>query len=272
MQQVYFITGSASGIGRHLAHVLQAQGACIYAADLNFAALKQAALELSWPEERVQLAQLNVTKFEEWQRAMDHAVRLFGRVDVTMNIAGLLLASWAECTPLAEIDAQVDVNVKGVIYGTRVSAEVMVRQGHGHIINIASIAGLVPVPGMAVYCATKYAVRGYSLAAALELRPKGVYVTAVCPSTVETPMLDRQVENDAAEMFFSGHSILTLQDIEEAVIHRALRHKPYEVHVPRVKIWIIRWVDVFPFLAPIIAPLYRRSGRKRQEERRRRRA
>ncbi|MBI2432562.1 MAG: SDR family oxidoreductase [Candidatus Hydrogenedentes bacterium] len=269
MTQSFFITGSASGIGRHLTDVLLKQGNQVCATDLNHEALRQAASELGWPQDRVHLLGLDVTRYDEWLMVFGQAVEAMGGVDVTMNIAGLLLASWAEESPQREIDLQVDVNIKGVIYGTRVSAEHMVQRHHGHIINIASIAGLVPVPGLSVYCASKYAVRGYSLAAAMELRPKGVYVTAICPSTVQTPMLDNQVNNDAAQMFFSGHSILTVKDIEDAVLVRALRHKPYEVHVPRLKTWIARTVDIFPPVGPFMAPLYQRSGRKRQEMRRR---
>ena len=269
MSQHYLITGSASGIGRHMTDVLLREGHAVFATDLNLEALEKTADALGWRAQRAHLHHFDVTDFEAWQRAVRLAVERFGHLDVTMNIAGVLLASWAEETPQREVDVQIDVNVKGVIYGTRVSAEHMVQRGQGHIINIASIAGLVPVPGLAVYCASKYAVRGYSVAAAMELRPKGVHVTAICPSTVQTPMLDRQVHNDAAEMFFSGHSILTVEDIEQA-IRRALRRKPYEVHVPRLKIALVRWVDLFPGLGPLLAPLYQRSGRKRQESRRQR--
>lgn len=267
MTQSFFITGSASGIGRHITDVMLKRGHQVFAADLNLEALQKTAEELHWHDQRVHLHALDVTNFQAWQEALARAVHTMGHVDVTMNIAGLLMASWAEQSPQREIDTQIDVNVKGVIYGTRVSAEHMAARGRGHIINIASIAGLVPVPGLAVYCGSKYAVRGYSVSAAIELRPKGVYVTAICPATVQTPMLDKQLHNDAADLYYSGLSILTVDDIERA-IDRALRRRPYEIHVPRAKIALVRLVDLFPFLGPLVAPFYRRSGRKRQETRR----
>lgn len=268
MSQTFFITGCASGIGRHMTGVLQARGDRVVATDLSFDALEETAKEQHWPEDRVSLRKLNVCSYAQWEEVFGEAWRTIGPIDVTMNVAGLLLASWAEESPLKEIDSQVDVNVKGVMYGTRVAAEHMVKRGSGHIVNIASIAGLVPVPGMSVYCGTKYAVRGYSLSAAAELRPKGVHVTALCPSTIQTPMLDNQLHNDAAEMFYSGHSILTLKDIEHVILNKVLTKKPYEVHIPKGKTLLARVVDLVPALGPVMAPLYQRSGRKRQAERR----
>lgn len=268
MSQTFFLTGCASGMGRHMTNVLQERGDRVFATDLNFEALKATAAELNWPEERVKLAELNVTNAEQWETVFAEAVTALDYIDVIMNFAGLLLASWVEESPLREIDAQIDVNLKGVIYGSRVAAKHMVERRQGHIINVASIAGLVPAPGLSTYCATKYGVRAYSIAAAMELRAKGVYVTAVCPSSVQTPMLDNQLHNDAAEMFYSGMSILTLKDIENALLNKVLVKHPYEIHIPWAKAKLARFVDLFPGLAPIFLPIYQRMGRKRQADRR----
>lgn len=264
MSETFFLTGCASGFGRHLTHVLQGRGDRVFATDVNLDALEAVARELNWPGDRVPLRRLDVKDYPAWEAVFGEAVTVFGGIGVTMNIAGMLLSSWAEETPLHEIDGQVDVNIKGVIYGTRVSAAHMVERGSGHIINIASIAGLVPVPGMAVYAATKHAVRAYSISAAMELRPKGVYVTAVCPDTVQTPMLDNQEEVPAAEMFFAARRFLTVEDIEHAILRRALTRKPYEVYVPRLKLHYVHFLDFFPALGPLLMPLYQRSGRKNQ--------
>ena len=268
MSQNFFLTGCASGMGKHLTNVLQQRGDCVFATDISHDVLKENASELGWPEDRVKLRQLDVTDPEAWEATFAEAVEAFGGIDVTMNIAGLLMSSWVTESPLKETNAQIDVNIKGVAYGTQVSARHMVERGHGHIINIASVAGLVPVPGLSIYAATKHAVRAFSISAALELRPKGVYVTAVCPASVQTPMLDNQEGVDAAEMFFSGAKILTLEDIERAILNRAMKRKPLEVHVPVLKVKYARWFGVFPWLAPIILPMYRNSGRRRMAERR----
>lgn len=267
MADRYFLTGCASGMAKHLTNVLQARGDYVFATDVNLAALEQCARELGWPEDRVPLRQLDVTDPDAWERVFAEAVAAFDHIDVTMNIAGLLLASWVQESPLKEINGQIDVNVKGVIFGTRISARHMLERGKGHIINIASIAGVVPVPGMSIYAASKFAVRGYSLSAALEMRPKGVYVTAICPASVQTPMLDHEVGNDAAEMFFSGVRILTLKDIERAIF-KALRRKPYEVHLPWLKLKLVQIMGMAPWLGPWVLPFYRWAGQRRQAMRR----
>jgi len=264
----FFLTGCASGMGRRLTDVFQKRGDRVYATDVNFEALKATAEELNWPEDRVQLSALNVTDYEQFEQTFAQAVDAFGGIDVAMNIAGLLLASWAHETPAKEIHSQVDVNIKGVMFGTRIAAAHMVERGGGHVVNLASMAGLAPIPGLAVYSGTKYAVRSYSVTAALELRSKGVYVTAVCPASVQTPMLDNQLQNDAAAMFYSGAKILTLDDIEHAIVHKALRKKPYEIHLPKSKALLARFVDLFPWSGPMFLPLYHWSGRRRMQQRR----
>src|SRR5213079_2909142 len=93
---------------------------------------------------------------------------------------------------------------KGVMLGTNAAIRAMIPRGSGHVVNIASIAGLVPVPGLAIYSASKHAARAYSIAVAQEVRPHGVYVTAVCPTVVATPMMDMQVDREEAAYTFSG--------------------------------------------------------------------
>lgn len=268
MSQTFFLTGCASGMARHLTNVLQARGDRVFATDVRFDALEAAARELGWPQDRVRLRALDVTDPAAFEAAFAEAVAAFGGIDVAINAAGLLSASWVIESPLNETDGQIDVNVKGVIYGTQIAARHMVERGRGHIVNIASIAGVTPVPGMSVYAASKHAVRAFSISAALELRTKGVYVTVVCPATVQTPMLDNQQDVGAAELFFSGLSILTLDDIERAILDRSLTRKPIEVHVPRLKLKLAQLFGLCPWIAPVVLPFYRWSGRRRMAKRR----
>lgn len=265
----FFLTGCASGMARHLTGVLLGQGHRVFATDVNLPALEAAAQERSWAQDRVRLRALDVRNADDWEKVFGEAVQEFEHIDVCMNIAGLLLAAWAEEQPVNEVHSHIDVNLKGVIFGTRIAARHMAPRGKGHIINIASIAGLTPVPGLAVYAATKYAVRAYSLSVNMELRKKGVYVTAICPASVQTPMLDAQLHNDAADLFYSGYRMLTVEEIEYAILHRAMRRRPpYEVHIPRLKTKLGKFVDLFPAVGPVFAPLYKWSGRRRQAQRR----
>lgn len=268
-QKNFFLTGCASGMGKHLTGVLLGQGHRVFATDVRLPALEAAAQESGWDRDRVRLSAHDVRDAASWEAVFGAAVEAFGHIDVSMNIAGLLLAAWADEQPIEEVHSQIDVNVKGVIFGTRIAARHMVPRGKGQIINIASIAGLTPVPGMAVYSATKYAVRAYSISAGMELRKKGVHVTVICPASVQTPMLDNQLHNDAADLFYSGHRMLTVKEIEHAILHRAMRRRPpYEVHLPRMKTKLAKLGDIFPFIWPLFEPLYKWSGRRRQARRR----
>ncbi len=268
MPQTFFLTGCASGMGRHITTVLARQGHRIVATDIAGEQLEQVATEEGWNPSQVRLFQLDVTNYKAWEEVFNKAVKEWEGIDVTINFAGLLLSSWAIETPLKEIHSQIDVNLKGTIFGTQISARHMVERGHGQIINISSIAGIIPVPGLSIYAATKHAVRAYSLSVAMELRKKGVYVTVICPATVQTPMLDNQLNVNAAELYFSGLRILTVHDIEKAIVKRALHKKPMEIFLPRFKVKLFQFVSLIPALGPFISPVYQWAGRWRQNRRR----
>lgn len=262
--QNFVLTGCASGMGRHLTTVLLQYGHRVMATDINFEALEAHAAERCWPADRVVLRRLDVRDREAWERIIDETDSTFGSVDVAMNIAGYLNAGDAYDSPPEEVDRHIDINVKGVMYGTMAAARSMMQRRQGHIINIASIAGLVPCAGLAIYCASKFAVRAYSLAAAEELRPFGIAVTAVCPFSVNTPMFERQFANDRASMMFSS-KVLSVEDIEYAILHKALRKKPLEVTIPAAKCWLAKFANAFPATAKFIAPFYEKVGRANQE-------
>lgn len=260
----FVLTGCGSGMGRHLASVLLQDGHNVLAADINYEAMEAHAQTKAWPTDRALLRQLDVTDPDAWERVIEEAVAAFGHVDVVMNIAGYLNAGQAYDSPRSEVDRHLDVNVKGVMFGTMAAARHMVERRAGHIINIASIAGLVTCPGLAIYCASKFAVRAYSLAAAEELRPFGVAVTAICPFSVQTPMLERQTKNDRAAMMFSAPA-LTVDDVERAVLRHALPKRPLEVCLPVTKCWLAKFANAFPSTAKFIAPLYERTGKVKQQ-------
>ncbi|HEY0135671.1 MAG TPA: SDR family NAD(P)-dependent oxidoreductase [Nannocystis sp.] len=265
-QSNFFITGCASGIGRHLADVLLAAGHQVFATDLDEPALRAHAEASAWPIARAHTRRLDVTDAAAWEVVFAEAARVMGKVDVLINVAGYLLPGYIADTDAAAVDRHLDVNTKGTIFGTQVAARHMLARRRGHIINIASLAALAPVPGIGLYSASKYAVRGFSLAAAQELRPWGVAVTVVCPDAVQTPMLDLQVGYREAAMTFSGDRILTVEDIADAVVQRVLPRRPLEVHLPRSRALLARLADLFPGTALWLRPWLEARGRARQAQ------
>jgi 3-oxoacyl-[acyl-carrier protein] reductase len=264
------ITGAASGIGRQLARDLQRRGHRLIATDIDAERLREAAHSDFPDETRTLCERLDVREGESWTALIEQAIEKFGRLDVLLNVAGYLVPRWAHEMTLAEVGLTIDVNVKGVIFGTNAAARRMIQQGSGHIVNVASLAGLVAVPGLAVYSASKHAVRAFSLAVSQELKPHGVYVTVVCPGAVATPMLDAQLEHEEAALTFSAPRALTLEELEEvstAILERALTNKPLEltVTVPGSGQGVMaRIAGAFPEVSSLARPIMTRIGKRNQ--------
>jgi 3-oxoacyl-[acyl-carrier protein] reductase len=262
--KTFVLTGCASGIGRHLADVLIARGDGVLATDINLESLEEHARTRGWPGERVLLRRLDVRDATAWEGIFQEAISYFGGIDVLLNVAGYLKPGWVYETDLDEVHRHFDINAKGVMFGTHIAARHMVRQRRGHIINFASMAALVPVPGLALYSATKYAVRAFSLAAAYELRPYGVSVTAICPDAVRTPMFDLQKQYDEAALTFSSSHPLSVEDIARVIVDHVLPRKPLEVAVPAHRGWLSKFVNLFPATQSILSPLFQRRARAHQ--------
>ncbi len=228
-QEVILITGAASGIGRHFALSNQ------WEYRLAVADIQNDKLGSIFGEETDMLLplSLDVRSAENWRKAIAAAQNKFGRIDYLINVAGVSLPRFITDASPEYIDKHIDINTKGVLHGTTQMAQLMEEQGHGHIINIASLAGIAPVPGMSYYTASKFAVRGFSLAAALELREKNIFVTTICPDLVKTPMFDHQLTlPEEAALSFSGSTrVLSVADVELA-IKKAMRKKPMEITLP----------------------------------------
>jgi 3-oxoacyl-[acyl-carrier protein] reductase len=266
VSRTFLVTGCASGIGRDLASAIVEGGDRLVATDIDAAALAAAAREQAWPSEAHRRVRLDVTDAAQWRAAFAAATEAFGPVDVLVNMAGFLRPGYVHELSEDDIAHHLDVNVRGVMLGTHLAAQAMRARGSGHIVNVASLAALAPIPGLSLYSASKYAVRAFSLAAAQELRAFGVAVTVVCPDAVATPMLDLQKDYEEAALTFSGPRVLHPREVSEAILGPVLRQRPLEVFLPPGRGWLARVADVFPRSASAMAPLLRRRGRSRQRD------
>lgn len=184
------VTGAASGIGREIARQLAAAGAIVLVTDLARTDLAAVVDEITAAGGRAEAMPVDVTSREDLQAAVDHVVAAHGRLDYMVNNAGVAIFGEFDVVTLDDWDTIIDVNLRGVAYGTRIAYEQMVRQGGGHIICTASVAGLVPVPLQTHYCATKAAVVQMCKTLAVEARDHHITVTAYCPAFVESGMFD----------------------------------------------------------------------------------
>jgi NAD(P)-dependent dehydrogenase (short-subunit alcohol dehydrogenase family) len=182
------VTGAASGIGREIARQLSAHGAYVMLTDVVQPGLEQAVAEINESGGRAEWSILDVTNAGEIQAVVDRVVAEHGSLDYMFNNAGVAIFGAMELMTIADWDKIIDVNLRGVAYGSSAAYKQMVKQRSGHIVNTASVAGLVPVPLQAQYCATKHAVVGLSKTMSVEAKDHGVTITAFCPAFVVSGM------------------------------------------------------------------------------------
>lgn len=183
------VTGAGSGIGAALAGALTAAGAHVVCADVDGPSVHRVAAFLPGPG-RARAVQLDVTDAAAVQELVESVVAEHGRLDLAFNNAGILLGGETEELTLEQWDRIIDVNIRGVVHGVAAAYPVMIRQGSGHIVNTASMGGLMAAGLLTSYVMTKHAVVGLSLALRSEAAAHGIGVTALCPSAVDTPILD----------------------------------------------------------------------------------
>ncbi len=183
-----FITGGASGIGAETARYFSKRGWFCGLYDVNAAGLAEVARELG--EHNSVHGLLDVRQRDDWARAIkDFSLATNGRMNVLFNNAGIGRHGWFEDVAGADNDQIIDVNVKGVVNGVQAALPLLKATRGARIVNTASTAGIVGSPQLAVYSATKFAVRGLTEALDAEFRDIGVRVTSLMPWFVDTPIL-----------------------------------------------------------------------------------
>jgi NAD(P)-dependent dehydrogenase (short-subunit alcohol dehydrogenase family) len=187
---VGIVTGGASGIGRALSEALARRGATVVIADLQIEGAQKVAAAIRAAGGQATAAEVDVADFEAVNRLVEATVNAHGRLDYLFNNAGIGIGGEVRHYHLPDWQRVLDVNLYGVVHGVQAAYPVMVRQGFGHIVNTASMAGLVPSPWMVSYSAAKHAVVGLSLALRVEAAPVGVRVSVLCPGVVRTPILE----------------------------------------------------------------------------------
>jgi NAD(P)-dependent dehydrogenase (short-subunit alcohol dehydrogenase family) len=186
---VAIVTGGASGIGRALGEALARRGARVILADLQADLAEDVAAGIREGGGRATAEGLDVTDFAATNRLVLDTVRDAGRLDYVFNVAGIGIVGEARYYELDDWYRILDINVRGVVHGVQAAYPIMLGQGFGHIVNMASGAGLWPSPFVVGYCTTKHAVVGLSTSLRIEAAAAGVRVSVLCPGAVRTPAL-----------------------------------------------------------------------------------
>jgi short-subunit dehydrogenase len=181
--KVIAITGGARGIGLAIATLLQRLGGNVAIGDIDESAVAEAGARLGV------CRRLDVTDRQSFTDFLDSVENELGPVDVVVNNAGIIAVGSAVDESDAITRRVLDVNVYGVMLGTKLAAQRMLPRGHGHIINVGSLGSVLPTEGIATYCATKHAVLGYTDAVRMENRGSGLHFSVIMPTLTNTEMI-----------------------------------------------------------------------------------
>jgi NAD(P)-dependent dehydrogenase (short-subunit alcohol dehydrogenase family) len=213
--KVVAITGGARGIGLATATALHGRGARVAVGDIDDVTLKESAITFGLDA----YAMLDVTDEESFEGFLNYVEETLGPIDVLVNNAGIMPVGRLVDEPALVTHRILDINVLGVITGSKLAAQRMVPRGHGHVINVASLAGELYTPGLATYCASKFAVVGFTDAARVEHRRNGVAFSLVMPSFVNT-------ELTAGTHGIRGVKNAEPSDIAEAIVGLIVKPRP----------------------------------------------
>ena len=198
--KVAIVSGAANGIGKATAQLLAKEGAKVVIGDLKEEDGQKAVAEIKAAGGEVVFVKLNVTDEAAWKAAIEQTLKLYGRLDIAVNNAGIAYSGSVESTSLEDWRRVQSINLDGVFLGTQVAIEAMKKSGGGSIVNLSSIEGLVGDPTLAAYNASKGGVRLFTKSAALHCAKSGykIRVNSVHPGYIWTPMVAGLTKEDAA--------------------------------------------------------------------------
>ncbi|MGI8908170.1 MAG: SDR family NAD(P)-dependent oxidoreductase [Candidatus Sumerlaeaceae bacterium] len=244
--KVAIVTGGGSGIGRALCEAMVEQGATVVVADLNGKAALELADRLVASGGKAHGVQVDVSDAEAMNRVVRETTAKYGALHYMFNNAGIGIVGEFRDSTSEQWRTIMDVNLLGVIYGSLAAYDAMVAQGTGHLINIASVTGLIPTPILTPYSTTKSAIIGFSVSLRPEAASLGVKVSVACPSLVDTSMGDRTICLNASKKDYLARLprwlMLTPSQAAAAILRGVAKN---------------RAMIVFPFHARLLWRLYR---------------
>jgi len=227
--RVVLITGGSTGIGFSLAKLFVQEGARVWLVSRRKEVLAEAQKNLLAisPNSNVGIFSADVADVGQVQAAVDHVIREAGVPDLLINAAGESYSDYVQNIPIETYHKIMDINYFGTVHMTIALLPHMLKRGSGHIVNVSSAAGFLAPFGYMDYVPTKYAVRGFSDALRLELKPLGLRVSVVFPPDTDTPGLTRENRTKPYETLAAFSSKVISPDVVAKATLKGLRHGQY---------------------------------------------
>ena len=184
------VTGGGMGLGRALCEELARRGATVISADIRGDVAAKVANEIVQRGGCARAVRVDVSKRDEVVKLIQGVVAEFGQLDFIFNNAAIVIGGDTRDLSIEQYDQVMGVDLHGVVYGALAAYKVMVSQGHGHIVNVSSLSGIIPQPGNTPYSTSKWGVVGFSLALRFEGADLGVTVSCVCPGDMKTDIYE----------------------------------------------------------------------------------
>jgi short-subunit dehydrogenase len=262
VDRTVIVTGASAGIGLACARRFVEEGACVVLVARGAAELERQAAELGRSGPVTTVAG-DVTDASVQARIVETALRSFGRIDVLVNNAGYNARGAVEEHTPDDLGRVVDVNLKAPIMLTRRVLPHLRKVGKGAIVNVASLAGRVPLPHEAVYSATKFGLRTFTMALAEELRGTGITVSAVSPGPVDTNFIMGKLD-DVPDIVLS-QPVVSADHVAALIVESAVDGK-VERATPRASAVLTTLGYVAPSLRRVLRPLLEAQGRRRKRK------
>jgi uncharacterized protein len=258
--KIVVITGASSGIGKESALEFAKLRASVVLVSRDQNKLEEVAKELSKYQTQILVCACDVSKKDQVNQMNKKVLEKFGTVDILVNNAGFGIYGMFDDLQAEEIESQMETNYLGMVYCTKAFLPKMLEQKSGHIVNVASVAASFGIPGMAGYCASKFAMLGFSESLYHELKGSGVGITVVSPIMVRTNFFNHNSFNKMPRYT----TALSANTVAKAVV-RAASSPRLEIVVPqfvRIAIW---FKQTFPYIVNLIVDGIFRKSRASQK-------
>lgn len=243
LNKTVVITGGARGIGAATARAFASRGARVAIGDIDAELAAKTANDLANDTGSPVIGLgVDVTDPGMFESLLDAVVDELGEFDVLVNNAGIMPTGAFLDETDAVTDRQIDINLRGVITGSKLAGRRFVARRSGHIVNVASMAGLAPFPGVAVYCATKHAVVGLSTSIQQEFEREGVHVTAIAPSFVNTELVSGLTPSWIVRQI----GFIEPEDVAKAIVDSVAKGKSGVKTVPNISGAILKVTSPLP--------------------------